>query len=127
MELYTTIIDLDPLNLSGVFVEELNFLNPGEYLIKPGLLDHDELYLHIVADTVSLQEVTYTCPFCWRRYKRDGTPHKNAERVVHIHASTLNIGNKVHPRVVHCDSQGFNKTRTYHEVRIYVTDKTIRI
>ena len=50
------------------------------------------------------------------RYKGDGAPCKNAKKVNHSHRS-LSIENKVHPRVAHC-------ARKYHEVRIYVKNKT---
>lgn len=103
-------------------IDEMNTLNPGEFRIT---INNDVKYLHIVAEIVSVQQVKYTCPFCWSKYKKDGTPYKNATQLSHCHGSEFNVNNKVHPRSAHCDTRG--STIKCDEVKIYVTDKTRRM
>ena len=100
-------------------IEEMNELNPGEYRI----INNDTL--HIVADIVSVQQVKYTCPFCWSKYKKDGNPYKNATRICHCHGSDFSVENKTHHVGAHCDTRG--SSRKCDNIRIYVTDKTRRL
>ena len=52
-------------------------MQPGNYYI-----DNNNI-VHIVADYVSRKELNFTCPFCWSRYKKDGTPTKTAKKITH--------------------------------------------
>jgi hypothetical protein len=45
----------------------------------------------------------FECPFCYTKYKKDGTPCKNAKRQVHIHG--WGHGENMTLRVPHCDEQ----------------------
>lgn len=115
------------------FVEEMNKINSGEYRVRDNTL-------HIVADTVSIKQLTYMFPFCLlgtalkkrfsglhpkiSKYKKDGNPYKNAYRVTHYHGSNYTIQNSTHFKHVHHTSRVGRKC---DYVIIYVTNKTIRV
>lgn len=90
-------------------------MNPGEYI-----LDQNR-ECHIVAKSVDRKYLIFDCPFCLNKYKKDGTPFKNAKRVEHIHGAegfhNYSIG-----KAPHCSV--FPKKCDYFI--IYVTDKTQR-
>jgi len=76
---------------------------------------------HVVADFVGKYEFFFTCPYCWSRYKSDGTPFKNAKRIVHTHGSNGEMHNRIEARISHCV-----KPTACSGFKIHITDKTKR-
>lgn len=96
-------------------MNDINLVNPGEYVIQ------DET-VYVVADTINNTEISFTCPFCYSKHKKDGTPYKNAKRLVHYHSSGFNTDNRIEVREPHCYDNINQK-----EFVIYITDMTRRI
>lgn len=91
----------------------INDMQPGNYYI-------DNNIVHIVADYVSRKELNFTCPFCWSRYKKDGTPTKTAKKITHYHGS-FTTDNRSYRKFPHCDPKRNDKP-----FEIYVTNNTTK-
>src|SRR5680860_1220377 len=92
---------------------EMDNLNPGEYIID------NKGNVHIVANKVSMEDLVFTCPFCWSKYKKDGSPYKNAKRLQHCHGSERCINNRITTRSAHCNRRDTDES---YQFIIYVTD-----
>lgn len=78
------------------------------------------LCFKVEASELTPTQIKYTCPFCFDKYKKDGTPYKKAKNVEHCYGftewrteSNLNIPfDKIDfteyeiSRSKHCDSHG---------------------
>ena len=71
-------------------------------------------------ETIDNIHLTFTCPFCWSSYKKDGTPKKTAKPVIHRHGSNGNFTNRTEHRIPHCTK---DKSHTFN---IVIDDQTIR-
>ena len=77
--------------------------------------------IEVHCDSIDYEHLYITCPFCYSRYNKDGTPSKNAKRVVHIHKSNEDFSNRIEQRIPHCPT----KKRNYI-FNIVIDDKTER-
>ena len=77
--------------------------------------------IDIIAQSIDKIHIKFECPFCYNKYKKDGTPYKRAKRLIHKHGSGGNLKNRVEHRGAHCDYERNNKS-----FNIHITDKTIR-
>lgn len=78
-------------------------------------------YIHVIAEEIDNLDIKFTCPFCYTRYKKDGTPTKNAKNSIHTHGSGNNFNNRVEYRTPHCG--GANSNPDY-EFAIHITNNT---
>jgi hypothetical protein len=81
-------------------------------------------YIDVEANYITKSQFSYTCPFCYTKYKKDGNPYKNAKNKFHYHGSGGELHNRVEHRVPHCDTGRFPKQAS--EFRIHITDGTVR-
>ena len=61
------------------------------------------------------------CDKCFNKYKKDGTPHKNAKNIYHIYGSNNEFHNREEIRITHCQKEQAGKY-----ICIIVDDNTIR-
>lgn len=85
--------------------------------------------IRVEATRVSNRQVWFKCPYCFSRYKKDGTPYKNAKRVEHVHGCDSMQNHNVGTRVPHCLEQGRKQMERdgVSEVDIFVVDETKRV
>ena len=100
--------------IDDVTFAKVSIMSPGEYYIEDG-------YCHIIAKSVDIKQIIFTCPCCSSKYKKDGNPCKNAKKVEHIHTSSGYLGNRLERRAPHC--QSINEIKGFI---IYITDRTER-
>ena len=81
-------------------------------------------YIEVEANYITKNQFSYTCPFCYTKYKKDGNPYKNANNKFHYHGSGGELHNRIEHRVPHCDTGRFPKQAS--EFKIHITDGTIR-
>tara|TARA_Y100001937_G_scaffold13635_1_gene18026 strand:- start:505 stop:759 length:255 start_codon:yes stop_codon:yes gene_type:complete len=79
-------------------------------------------YFKVEADVVTPTQITFECPYCWSKYKKNGDPYKTAKRVRHIHGNdTHSNENRTTTRTPHCLRIG-----EFNEFLIEITENTIR-
>ena len=61
----------------------------------------------VTAATVGPQTITFPCPFCHARYRKDGRPYARGRHQVHTHGSDGDLSDRVEHRVPHCDTGRF--------------------
>eukprot|EP00455_Lapot_gusevi_P017018 TRINITY_DN1896_c0_g1_i7.p1 TRINITY_DN1896_c0_g1~~TRINITY_DN1896_c0_g1_i7.p1 ORF type:complete len:177 (-),score=10.66 TRINITY_DN1896_c0_g1_i7:1-531(-) len=61
----------------------------------------------VIADSIDNVHFTFTCPFCWSSYKKDGTPRANARHIKHFHGSNNDLSHRREYRAPHCSSSFF--------------------
>lgn len=80
--------------------EEELFLKIDEYHKK---YYNKEQYVLIHIDKMDKKCIYYECPFCWTKYKKDGTPTIRAKRGRHTHGRGDNVGiGHISDRATHC-------------------------
>lgn len=79
--------------------------------------------LYVVAKSVNKMSITFECPHCWTKYKKNGEPSLRAKRVVHSHGSCGDISNRIEHRALHCLDK---KRDNYSGVNIEINDTTLR-
>jgi hypothetical protein len=67
--------------------------------------------------------IYYVCNHCWTKYKKDGTPYKNAKKVIHRHGSCNQFDNRIESRVPHC----INRNPMYSGIEIIIDNSTKKI
>jgi hypothetical protein len=80
--------------------------------------------IEVEANYINKKQFSYTCPFCFCKYKMDGNPYKNAKNKDHYHGSGGELHNRTERRAPHCDNGKFPKQ--YSEFKIHITDRTVR-
>ena len=71
--------------------------NPLNRIIPVDCSSVDELY------------ISFVCPYCRTRYKKDGTPYKNSKAVTHYHGSGgKTVNGSYGTKGPHCDALGKN-------------------
>ena len=76
----------------------------------------------VIAKTVGDIHITFECPFCWSKYKKDGQPYKNAKKLIHTHGSCGEKHNRNEYRIHHCFSKIYDG-----EFKIIINDDTKRV
>jgi len=79
------------------------------------------ILMRVVADTIDMNSFTYKCPICFTKYKKDGTPYKNAKPLIHIHGSSGDTSDRIETRSHHT-----NREKFWGEVEITINADTIR-
>ena len=79
--------------------------------------------IHVLADTISRKQMTYTCPVCRTKYNKDGSPSKRSKPVIHRHGSCGDLSNRVTDRTHH----SYHPHHCHELVWIHITDDTDRI
>lgn len=78
----------------------------------------------VVADFLDKTNVTYLCPVCKTKYKKNGKPFAKALPVRHVHGNDTGTSeNRKMHRTHHPVRDDLN---TYKNVEIHVTDETIK-
>ncbi len=77
----------------------------------------------VEAKTIDKHHITYECPYCYTKYKKNGQPYKKAKHRVHTHGSCGELHNRIEARIHH---SGTDDPRNGQEVGISITDNTIR-
>ena len=77
------------------------------------------IYMEIIAEYIDDKHIGYFCPICKDRYKKDGTPYKNAKPIMHRHGSNGDVSNRTETRFSHC-------LKRPTAVEIKITDETKR-
>ena len=81
---------------------------------------------HVVAKYVNKSQVTFECPFCYTRYKKNGDPAKSAKNATHVHTNSKGTTeNQIFTRVPACGKR-FPR-QEFVEFEIAVTDDTKRV
>ena len=75
----------------------------------------------VIAETISSRVFRFKCPFCYSKYKKDGTPYKRSKNVYHTHGSNGELINRIEHRAGHCSKEHNN------DFNIHITDDTKRI
>lgn len=80
----------------------------------------------VVAERLTNEHIIYQCPYCWTKYKKDGTPYKTAKRMYHMHGNATHSGeNRIEERAHHvCDHE---QGKAPQNVRIHITDQTLKL
>ena len=79
------------------------------------------------AKSIDKRYITFECPFCWTKYKKNGEPYKTAKRETHYHGSGNEFHNRTEHRSRHCSSGDHNKKTSYDGgFYIVIDDNTIR-
>lgn len=64
-------------------------LEPDEYIM------YNSGEVHIVARSIDAMNISFTCPFCYDHYKKNGAPTVRAGRQIHQHGSGGSFGNRI--------------------------------
>jgi hypothetical protein len=74
--------------------------------------------MYVVADSISKKHISYTCPICYYRYNKNGTPRKNSKHLIHLHGSENDLSNRIEHR-----------NPPYHTTDLYIkiNDATKRV
>lgn len=81
-------------------------------------------YVDVDAISIDITHISFKCPFCRSRYKRNGEDYKNAIPKIHRHGSEGKLHNRVELKGDHCDKGKFPSN--YSGFRVHVTDNTLR-
>lgn len=77
----------------------------------------------VEADVITPEHISFECPFCWSKYKKNGEPYKTAKRLRHIHGNELRTSeNRVITRSPHC----IRPNELNGQFIINITEKTVR-
>ena len=77
----------------------------------------------VYAETISNKTFRFKCPFCYSKYKKDGTPYKRSKRIYHTHGSSGDLSNRIEHRIAHC----YGNKEYISDFNIHITDNTKRI
>lgn len=93
--------------------------------------ESEETLVKVVADTVSSREIKFECPFCYRRYNKNGEPRKNGSQITHIHHSGGDLSNREVFKNPHCIQNYIKGTSNFPKDKdgflIQITPETKRI
>lgn len=108
--------DKDLYNFIKTKVEALEF---GEYFMT----NND---IHVVATEIDKIHITFLCPFCYSKYKKDKvTPTKNAKRVYHLHGSNNDLIIRCDgERSPHCHKGHYQSSDQNYGFVLWITSKT---
>lgn len=81
---------------------------------KPIGGSYDSLDLVVNAEKVTDHSVSYTCPFCYDKYKKNGEPYKRAKKLIHYHGNNgvRKLGARFN-RIIHCYKGGLEEARKH--------------
>ena len=80
-------------------------------------------YVYVEASIINKHSIKIVCPFCFSRYKKDGTPYIRAKRIIHHHGnSDGDLSNRFEWRHPHCYGPN-NKPNGF---KIHINDNTIK-
>jgi hypothetical protein len=106
-----------PEHINMEILNNLYYMNPGDYIIYKKILN-------IVGEANDVH-LTFSCPFCYEKYKKNGDPYRNAKKLVHLHGNdyinykTRNF--KCEGRAPHCkrlEKNGLNEYIIYIKSKI---------
>ena len=75
----------------------------------------------VYAKSIDNEYITFECPFCLSKYKKNGEPYKTSIKVHHYHGSCNEFHNRTEHRIAHCD-----KARYDGGFNIVIDDNTVR-
>ena len=80
----------------------------------------------IIAERVTEDYIIYSCPYCFSKYKKDGTPYKSAKSVYHM------LGNEEQSdknRIIHRGHHAVKQMegKSPANVVIHITDNTLKL
>mgnify|MGYP003628070545 FL=1 len=75
----------------------------------------------VEAKKIDSKNIYFTCPYCWSKYKKDGTPTARSKRVIHKHGNNSDLSNRIEHRSPHC----INRTKS-GDFEIHITDNTLK-
>lgn len=58
--------------------------------------------------SVDDKQISFICPYCWSKYKKNGQPYMTAKRLIHYHGSNGNRANRIENRISHCSKHIYN-------------------
>ena len=64
-------------------------------------------FIKVHAFELTPKTFSFHCPFCWSKYKKDGSPAKTARRLVHTHGSNGLLCDRRELRISQCDPYVF--------------------
>jgi len=81
----------------------------------------------VTASSISEITISFVCPFCYTKYKKDKTPCANAKHKIHSHGNNgRDMSNRDDEcRVPHCDKGRFPEDQ-YNMFEIVIDDTTVR-
>lgn len=74
--------------------------------------------------SIDSQVISFECPFCWTKYKKNGQPYANAKPKIHTTGSTGNLENRVEHKGDSCHSGRFPVNHSGFNV--HINDATVR-
>lgn len=82
----------------------------------------------VIAKSVSPKSITYVCPSCRTKYKKDGNPTLRSKPVIHIHGNeTQSSDNRTTHRSHHKCWNFPHHLDAYQSVNIVIDDTTERL
>ena len=79
-------------------------------------------YFSVEAQVITPKQISFECPVCWSKYKKNGEPYKTAKRIRHIHGNdTGKDMDRKTTRSPHCLRSG-----DFDEFLIEITENTVR-
>jgi hypothetical protein len=79
-----------------------------------------------IALKIDSSHIYYRCPDCFTKYKKDGTPYKNAKNLIHKHGSCNDLSNRIEHRSHHRAWNFPNNNETYSSCYIIINEDTER-
>ena len=89
----------------------------------------DRSTCQVVAKKYGKKHISFECPFCRTKYKKNGEPTKNSKPIYHYHGSMSKYpDNFITHRSPHCEGLGKERLKAagYLTFEIRITDETIR-
>jgi len=78
--------------------------------------------MEVQAHQISKTFISYVCPFCKSRYKKNGEPTKKSKYLIHHHGNhTRKLNHRIEYRGVHCDNK---LNPDYRDVAIIIDENT---
>jgi len=80
----------------------------------------------IIAERLNEDYIYYSCPYCFSKYKQDGSPYKSAKPIFHIHGNDEKSDkNRIIHRGHHAVAGMIGKSPA--NVNIHITDNTLKL
>ena len=84
--------------------------------------------IKIVAKTISEKSITYECPTCRTKYKKNGEPTARSKPVIHYHGNDIGtLENRETSRSHHAVWNYPKNKSNYNSVCIIINDSTLRV
>lgn len=77
----------------------------------------------VIASKITPIHITFECPYCWSKYKKNGEPTAHAKRMTHRCGSCGDTSN----RVEHRSSTGHCTSSHRGTFEIHITEDTVVI